>query len=496
MFLRLFFILALREIEVQSKMNKITTEGNQQNMNDEKRSDDEKVTPEKRKWSEQENDNSSQSKKMKTNDEENDEESLSNENKAPKRKVALIIGYDGSGYSGLQTNPSVTTIEDTLLQAIVKAGGISEMNAEFKKVAWSRSSRTDKGVHAVVNVICLKLVLLPDIVERINKELEQIVKQKNLSPIMVYDYLRVTSSFDAKNSCDSRKYCYLLPTYAFEHIDKLTELQATKTNGYVKLEEQMNSITMEELIKSKSYIEGYRVSAERLQKARELFSKYVGTKCYHNFTQKAKTSVTSSIRYVISFKVGEPFINEELGGIEHVVLTVKGQSFVLNQIRKMVGFVVAIMRGHIPESDFDIVFDKNKSYFVPIAPGTGLLLDKLYFKSYNQKHGKVHGEFDCNREDLESKFRAFKQVIINNIVKREKEELIMARWLYVLPRTCYPELRPLERSAAESKQPNQRQNNKKNKKQRRQNQNKEQNKPSADTTVSTQSQEQTSNSGN
>jgi tRNA pseudouridine38-40 synthase len=470
-------------------------ENKTENMNNEKMNNEEKTAPEKRKWDEQKDDDSSQSKKMKTNDEENDEESLSNENKAPKRKVALIIGYDGSGYSGLQTNPSVTTIEDTLLQAIVKAGGISEMNAEFKKVAWSRSSRTDKGVHAVVNVICLKLILLPDIIERIDKELEQIVKQKNLSPIIVYDYLRVTTSFDAKNSCDSRKYCYVLPTYAFEHIDKLTELQATKTNGYVKLEEQMSSITIEELVKSKSYIEAYRVSAERLQKARELFSKYVGTKCYHNFTQKAKTSAASSVRYVMDFKVGEPFVNEELGGIEHVILTVKGQSFVLNQIRKMIGFVVAIMRGHIPESDFDIVFEKNKSYFVPMAPGTGLLLDKLYFKSYNQKHGKVHGEFDCNREDLKPKLHAFKQVIINNIVKREKEELIMARWLYVLPRTCYPELRPLARPAAESKKSNQKQSYE-NKNQRTKNQNKIESKSSADTALLTQSQEQSSNNRN
>jgi hypothetical protein len=129
-----------------------------------------------------------------------------------------------------------------------------------------------------------------------------------------------------------------------------------------------------------------------------------------------------------------------------------------------------------------------------MAPGTGLLLDKLYFKSYNQKHGKVHGEFNCDREDLKPKFHAFKQVIVNNIVKREKEELIMGRWLYVLPRTCYPELRPLERPAAEAKQSNQKQSYK-NKNQRK-NQNKIESKSSADTALLTQSQEQSSNNRN
>jgi hypothetical protein len=54
-----------------------------------------------------------------------------------KRKCALFLSYVGHGYQGMQRNPGARTIEDDLFQAIVKAGGVSEANADeegFKKV--------------------------------------------------------------------------------------------------------------------------------------------------------------------------------------------------------------------------------------------------------------------------------------------------------------------------------------------------------------------------
>lgn len=72
-----------------------------------------------------------------------------------KRKVALHIGYVGTQYSGLQISPldNVKTIEGVLQEALFKSGCVSEANSvSLAKVKWSRSSRTDKGVHALATV--------------------------------------------------------------------------------------------------------------------------------------------------------------------------------------------------------------------------------------------------------------------------------------------------------------------------------------------------------
>lgn len=66
----------------------------------------------------------------------------------PKRKVACMIGYCGTGYNGMQiqNNPDVKTIEADLFHAFVKAGAISmENSSDIKKNGFMRAARTDKG---------------------------------------------------------------------------------------------------------------------------------------------------------------------------------------------------------------------------------------------------------------------------------------------------------------------------------------------------------------
>jgi tRNA pseudouridine38-40 synthase len=58
------------------------------------------------------------------------------------------------------------------LEACIKAGSISEDNSvDYKKVGWSRCSRTDKRVHALVNIISLKMILQENDLEVLNSYL-------------------------------------------------------------------------------------------------------------------------------------------------------------------------------------------------------------------------------------------------------------------------------------------------------------------------------------
>jgi tRNA pseudouridine38-40 synthase len=120
-----------------------------------------------------------------------------------------MIGYAGSGYKGMQINAQEKTIEGDLFKAFVKAGAISKANADDpKKSSLVRCARTDKGVHAAGNVISLKLIVEdPNTVQNINEHLPP--------QIRVWGIERTNGSFSCYQTCDSRWYEYLIPTFAF-----------------------------------------------------------------------------------------------------------------------------------------------------------------------------------------------------------------------------------------------------------------------------------------
>lgn len=134
-------------------------------------------------------------------------EEIASEERRPKKKVAVMIGYSGTGYKGMQINWEEKTIEGDLFKAFVAAGAISKANADDpKKSSLARCARTDKGVHAAGNVISLKLIIEDeDIVQKINANLPE--------QIRVWGIQRTSNSFNCYQSCDSRWYEYLLPTY-------------------------------------------------------------------------------------------------------------------------------------------------------------------------------------------------------------------------------------------------------------------------------------------
>jgi tRNA pseudouridine38-40 synthase len=136
-------------------------------------------------------------------------EEIAAEERKPKRKVAVLIGYAGSGYKGMQINASEKTIEGDLFSAFVAAGAISKANADDpKKSSLVRCARTDKGVHAAGNVISLKLIVEdPEVVQKINDALPP--------QIRVWGLERTNGSFSCYQTCDSRWYEYLIPTYSF-----------------------------------------------------------------------------------------------------------------------------------------------------------------------------------------------------------------------------------------------------------------------------------------
>jgi len=321
------------------------------------------------------------------------EASAGNPNK--KRMVALSFAYVGAGYAGMQRNPGVVTIEGELERAIVSAGGISSANAgDFNKVAWTRAARTDKGVSAVGQVIACRMVLEPPgMLERINAALP--------GNFEVFGIDRVTGGFNAKTMCDRRRYEYVIPTWAFD--------PSVGRRGGTGDEEGGKFVFTEET--------RARISS--------VLANYCGTHNFHNYTVKVKPTDSQAKRYILSFDCSEPFM---VDGEEFVRCTVLGQSFMLHQIRKLIGMMLAVVRGELTEDDQKFALLSHKFAPTPMAPELGLFLCECIYKAYNDKFGSIHESLELTKyADRVEKFK--NKFVYAHIAKQEREENTMRDWI-------------------------------------------------------------------
>ncbi|WPH03640.1 Hypothetical protein R9X50_00652300 [Acrodontium crateriforme] len=469
---------------------------------------------------------------------------ISAEDRRPKKKVAVLIGYSGTGYKGMQISGHERTIEGDLFKAFVDAGAISKANADDpKKSALVRCARTDKGVHAAGNMISLKLIIEDkDVVEKINN---------HLSPqIRVWGIERTTNSFSCYQSCDSRWYEYLIPSHAFlpphpsswmakklealadeandregyesrqaevrnfwkdvddkviapilESIDadirwevvkalqgeeeanaKTTNIDADHDDAVqsggasdepiseTKLEDpaciikptkevkpedpkvgddaakdanpavgakpQLTPAELDRLTRLRAATKQlrnayskakrhYRIPSERIDRVQAALSKYVGTSNYHNYTVQKKFKDPSAQRHIKSFVVNrKPILigdgpDEEKS--EWLSLKVHGQSFMMHQIRKMIGMLTLVVRSG---SDLATLEDsvKEPKYSIPKVPGLGLLLERPVFDSYNKSQAKSFDREPLLFSKYEKEIEAFKQREIYERIFREEEE--------------------------------------------------------------------------
>lgn len=68
--------------------------------------------------------------------------------------------------------------------------------------------------------------------------------------------------------------------------------------------------------------------------------------------------------------------------MEFAILEIKGQSFMLHQIRKMVSLIIGICRNIVTSDIIKDVFSLEK-IDIPIAPGLGLSLHFVRYFNFN-----------------------------------------------------------------------------------------------------------------
>ncbi|KAL5273675.1 PUS1 family protein [Megaselia abdita] len=339
--------------------------------------------------------------------------SMTPEDKLKRKKSVLLMGYSGANYFGMQRNPGQKTIEEDLFVAMFKNKWITEESFNQAQYAnFQRAARTDKGVSASRQICSMKLPDEVD-VETLNKDLPDQIK--------VFCVRRVTKGFNSKEQCDARTYSYTLPTIAFADHSETVEM------------------------------EKYRAPAEKLEKMNELLKMFLGTKNFHNFTSRKEFIDPSSKRYIISFKCEAPRVE---GEVEYCTIKIKGQSFMLHQIRKMVGLTLAVLRGHTDPPTINRAFTADR-LDLPMAPGLGLVLDQVHYDRYNRRYGVDGIHKSLEWDELEPEIKAFgDKFIYPTIYETELKDKSMALWLETLHYHSYT-VRPedLEKSAAQEKEP-------------------------------------------
>eukprot|EP00871_Galdieria_phlegrea_P002940 jgi/Galph1/3647/GphlegSOOS_G2254.1 len=304
-----------------------------------------------------------------------------NEVTAKRHKYAMVIGYLGAKYQGMQRNPGAKSIEGEMEKALCAVGLIpSKLNGDLRKMDWSRAARTDKGVSAAGQVVSTYLYVSnidrTFVIDQINAHLPEDIRVLGL-------YL-VSGGFHAKNACDRRRYEYVLPTWT---------LCANKEEH-------------ERLVANPKYEDKIQ---EKIGEFNRLLQRYCGTHHFHNFTLGQSSSDGSCQRYILEFRCLPPFFIQSVSFLRVIVI---GQSFLLHQIRKMIGLTIAIYKGIIPEMALTVALSKDHRL--------ELQWHQVWFLLIRQRATK------------------FKEsVIYPYIAENEENNQVMERWLFLV-RTKHP----------------------------------------------------------
>lgn len=252
------------------------------------------------------------------------------------RNIAMVIGYDGTGYSGFQTQPSGNTIQNKLEEAI------SHLTGEGVKI--HGSGRTDAGVHARAQVIHFLTE------SRIPIERWSLALNTRLPPdIMVYTAWEASPDFHARRSAKRKTYRYSIQR------SKYPDIFNSRTRFHHPLALDTDAM---------------RSALNQLQGK-------------HDFTSfcTVRTAMESKVRILYDTRlefVSEPLPGDEQAGVIHIDIT--GNGFLYNMVRIIVGTLIDIGQGKRKSSDMGVILEaKDRGKAGPTAVAHGLTLWRVEY---------------------------------------------------------------------------------------------------------------------
>ncbi len=112
-------------------------------------------------------------------------------------RIALKLAYLGTEYYGFQIQPGVPTIEGKILKALRELKAVKN----FSKARYSAAGRTDRGVHALGQVIAFDA-------ENPDASMPRALNSE-LTHVWAYSWAEVEENFHARKSALEREYRYM-----------------------------------------------------------------------------------------------------------------------------------------------------------------------------------------------------------------------------------------------------------------------------------------------
>ena len=237
-------------------------------------------------------------------------------------RYRIKFSYDGSAYSGFQTQKGKETIQEKLEEALTKVNN-------SKKTSITATGRTDKGVHALAQYGHTDI----DVNITENK-LKRALNSNLPKDIHVIETKIVNDDFHARYQAKSKTYKYIINTGEYNPLER----------NYV-------------------YQYNYLLNIEEMKKAIEYF------KGQHDFrafvtNNKEKENCVRTINKVEIAKEKEK-----------IIITFQGDGFLRYQVRNMVGILLRVGQEKIPpEAVKKILESKDRTKSGKTAPAEGLYL--------------------------------------------------------------------------------------------------------------------------
>ena len=329
-----------------------------------------------------------------------------------KRKVAIVCGYVGSNFKGLQIDSSdnaFRTVEGEMIKALTASGFVSESNAvDLAKIGWSRSSRTDKGVHASRIVLSMKLVIDSNFdqmihsqqyADRINQYLEE--------DIRVFSVTKVNQGFRAREAGSWREYEYVLPlsvingkleefnrllgkyegSKSFHNFHRVQRKHLLGTRGRQMSEAVLEDNKVESVVDDSNEEQEEEIAIKNARKQNRIERRAQGliNSVFEDWEAIDRFRGPVTRKNIYACRVVD-VVN--IKGVDMIKIKVKGQSFLLHQIRLMLGAAIMVCTNRMPEAALNAALETP--YFVgfPMAPSNGLILRNAGFG------------MNCNKVDL------------------------------------------------------------------------------------------------
>ena len=244
-------------------------------------------------------------------------------------RLALIIEYEGTDYSGFQFQENASTIQGELEKSInCLTGDIVRIKG---------AGRTDAGVHAKNQVIAFDSKFSDDLevyFRGINYYLPESISVKSI--------FEVSQDFDPRRDATSRVYKYTI----------------------------LNSNSPSPLLRRTTYFDSDYMDIEIMKKASQMF---LGVHDFKKFCSPVKTGL-STVREIFDSK------------IEHenslIFYTVEGNAFLPRQVRRMVGSLLKIAKGKMNLDElFELICAKGDN-ISPSLPANGLCLEKVNYEHF------------------------------------------------------------------------------------------------------------------